>query len=165
MRTVILISAFLILLLGSCTTYKKVSLNNFQDYKVSYDERENLHYVLKSHKLHFSDPDSRINSNYYAADKSAIYKSQSVMVEENIVIPTGAIGVCVNSDEDNFIIDFGHGILVPFKVYSSYNKAKSEIVVDERAYSVEVSNRNASLYFDTREVKASNSSITSKPSL
>ena len=149
--------ALLPFILASCSPYQKVSLTNFKEYNVSYHERENLQYVLKAHELHYSDADNKYINNYYETDRSTIYKSHSFLMNDNIVIPTGADGVCVNADEDNFVIDFGDGVLVPFNVYNSFNSAKSEIEVDERGYRIERSNRNASLYFDTRGLRASKS--------
>ncbi len=151
-----LMPALLPLILGSCSAYQKVSLLTFNEYKVSYDERENLQYVLKTHNLHYSDADRRVHSNYYEPGKTTIYKSHSVHIEDNIVIPTGACGGCVNINSEHFVIDFGEGVLVPFKLYNEYATPKSEIVVDERRYRLKVSNRNSCLYFDTRGCKASN---------
>ena len=153
MKAIYGLLACLTIVLGSCSTYKKVSLNNFKEYKISHDERVNLQYVLRTRKLHYSDIDSRNNMNFYETDKSTLKESYSFLIQDNIVIPTGSSGVCVNPSDDNFTINFGKGIIVPFKVYNDYNKANSEIVVNERGYSFQVSNRNPSLYFNTRELK------------
>lgn len=153
MKSTFWLLACLPFILVSCSSYQKVSLTNFKEYKVAYNERGDLQYVLKTHKLHYSDIDRRYIINNYEAIESTAYESHSFHINDNIVIPTGAFGVCVNSYEDNFIIDFGKGVLVPFIVYNDNNRAKGKIVVDERAYSLVVSNRNASLYFNTRELK------------
>lgn len=133
MKSTFCLLAFLPFILLSCSGYQKVSLLSFEEYKLTSVERENLQYVLKTHKLHYSDIDKKYN----------------------IVIPTGANGVCVNSYDDILIIDFGKGVLVPFKVYTDDNKAKSKIEVDEREYSLEPSILNVHLYFDTRGLQTS----------
>jgi hypothetical protein len=154
MKTIYGLLACLPLILGSCSTYKKVSLNNFEEYSVSKNDVEDLQYVLKSNKLHYLATDSRNYVNLYEGDKSTPKESYSFLIQDNIVIPTGSRGVCVNPSNDNFAIDFGKGIIVPFKVYNDYNRANSEIVVNERTYSFQVSNQNPSLYFNIRELKS-----------
>ncbi len=148
--------SWLPIIMISCSVYQKVSLSNFEEYRVPFDERANMQYVLKARKLHYSTNDKLYN-NFYEDKRSKIHKSHSVLVEDNIVIPVGAHGVCVNSYDDNFIIDFGKGILVPFEIHDQYNRAKSKIEVDGRMYSREFSNRNARLYFVTRGIKTSKS--------
>jgi len=109
-----------------------------------------LHYVLKKHKLHYSDIDWKENSNFYTADASTPYYSRSAFYEENIVIPRGATGRCIHSRDDQFIIDFGEGMLVTFRLMNDGNKAKGKIVIEGRTYNIVDSNRKVSLYFDTR---------------
>jgi hypothetical protein len=156
-KSTLYVLACLPFILVSCSAYQKVSLLNFKEYNVSYNERGDLHYVLKKHSLHYSDTDSRNNNYYYETDQSTMYRSYSFLIEDNIVIPKGAPGVCVNFSEDNFIIDFGKGVLIPFKIHDGYNSAKSEIEVDGRKYNVEVSNRKGHLYFNTSGLKTSKS--------
>ncbi len=61
MKSTFCLIACLPFILASCSAYQKVSLINFKEYNVPYDERGNLHYVLKKHRLHYSDTDSRNN--------------------------------------------------------------------------------------------------------
>jgi len=149
------ILACLSLILVSCSSYQKVSITNFKKFKVSYNERQDLHYVLKTHKLHYSDTQKRYIINNYEVNESSPYESHNVHIKDNIVIPTGTNGLCVQSNDDHLTIDFGKGVLVPFIVYDDDNRVKANIVVDERMYSLVVSNRNARLCFDTRELKNS----------
>ncbi len=144
-------------LLASCTAYQKVSLINFKEYDVPYDEWGNLHYVLRKDRLHYSDTESRNDINYYDTDRSTLYNSHSFLIEDNVIIPTGAHGVCVNAYDDNFIIDFGDGVLVPFIVNKGNNRAESTIEVDGREYNIVVSNRTPCLYFYTRELEPAKS--------
>lgn len=150
MKPAICILTCLPFILGSCSGYQKVSLANFQENNISVEERENLHFVLKDHELHYSYSVGRITNTYYEADRNAIYKSLSGLIEENIVIPKGAPGKCVHATNDNFIIDFGDGVLVSFDVYQSFCRAKSELEVEERRYYIEAGDRIATLYFSTR---------------
>ena len=116
MKPVICIFIYLSFVLTSCSTYQKVSLSNFKEYNVSSDERENLHYVLKKHKLLYLDNDRRVRINNFGNDNSTIYDSQNLLIQDNVVIPTGAVGICINSSEDELVLDFGKGVIVPFKV-------------------------------------------------
>ncbi len=134
----------------SCSPYQKVSLSNFKEYEITSNDRVDLHYILKKHKLHYSDIDLKENSNFYAVDASTPYYSRSAVYEENIVIPRGATGRCIHSQDDQFIIDFGEGMLVTFRVMNESNKAKGKIIIEGRTYSLVDSNRMVSLYFDTR---------------
>ena len=61
---------------------------------------------------------------------------------------------------NNFTFKTNGGLLKEFIVLNDNNRAKGKIVVDERAYSLVVSNRNASLFFNTRELKKSKSRHT-----
>jgi len=142
--------AFLPFLLLSCSTYKKVSLANFEEYKLTSEGKRDLHYVLKTQKLHYSNIDRKENNNFYANGESVPYYSSSAIYEENIVIPNGAKGVCVHSRNDHFIIDFGEGVLVPFRIMNDDNRASGKIEVNGRTYSLVESNRKASLFFNTR---------------
>ena len=98
----------------------------------------------------------RVNkTNFYAADESTPYYSHSVIFEENIVIPTGATGLCLHSQDSQFIIDFGEGILVPFHVWNDDNRASDRIEADGRIYELVSSNRKATLFFNTRDLSGS----------
>lgn len=153
MKSVIYLFTCFPIILGSCSAYQRVALDNFKEYNISFEERGNLQYVLKKHKLHFSVTDATFNSNYFGPDKTVIYKDQEIQMNDNIIIPMGANGVCVNTNDDNFIIDFGEGVLVTFIVYGDDNGTKSEIEVEERRYSLEQGSQRACLYFETRELK------------
>ncbi len=139
----------------SCSPYQKVSLANFEAYEINSNAREDLSYILKTHKLHYSDIDRKDNTNFYNVDESTPYYSSSAIFEENIVIPSGAAGHCIHSQGDHFIIDFGEGVLVPFGILKNDNRAKSKIEVDGRLYKLVDSNRVASLFFDTRNLSNS----------
>ena len=144
-------------LLLSCSTYKIVSLTNFEEYEINSNEKEDLHYVLKTHKLLYSDIEEKHNIHHYEVNETKPFESHSVILEDNISIPTGASGLCINSQNDHFIIDFGKGVLVPFYIMNDNNKAKGKIVIDGRTYNLIDSNRKASLFFDTRSLTRSNS--------
>lgn len=156
MKSAFCLMACLPFILVSCSSYQKVSLSNFEEYKVSVNERGDLHYVLKTSKLQYSDTDRRYEVNNYGTDKSSPFESHQIQIQDNIVIPTGAHGACVGSKDDQLIIDFGKGVLIPFIVLNDHNRATGKIKIDERLYSLEVSNRNACLYFDTRKLKTDN---------
>lgn len=162
MKSTFCLFAFLPFILVSCSAYKKVSLTNFEEYQVPKNKRGDLHYVLKTHKLLYSDIDRRYNIHNYMVNESTPYESHSVNIEDNIVIPTGAFGVCVHTHDDHFIIDFGKGVLVPFILLNDDNRAKGKIVVDERTYSLVVSNRKSRLFFDARDLNRSASRRTAR---
>ena len=143
----------LLLILVSCSTYQQVSLSNFTKYGISNDERVNLQYVLKRDNLHYSFTDSRYIINNYEANESEAYESHNVHIDDNIVIPTGACGVCVHSNDDHYVIDFGKGVFVPFMVSSENNRAKDKMVMGERTYALNAGHRNARLYFNSRALK------------
>ena len=77
----------LLLILVSCSSYEKVSLSSFKEYMVSYEERTDLQYVLKKHRLHYSDTDRRFIINNFEANESEAYERHNVHFEDNIVIP------------------------------------------------------------------------------
>jgi hypothetical protein len=157
MKSPVYFFAFLPFLLLSCSAYKEVSLSNFENYKVTSNIKEDIHYVLKTYKLIYSDIDRIHNIHHYEINESTPFESHSVIFEDNIVIPTGASGVCIHSQDDNFIIDFGKGVLVPFSIMNDDNKAKGKIVIDGRTYSLVDSHRKASLFFDSRSLTSSGS--------
>jgi len=150
MRPILNVVVCLPLLVSSCSAYEKVSLSNFQKLGVSNEARESLPYVLKANQLHYTDAEGRINNNFYGPDNSDILSSSSALIEENIIVPKGARGVCVDSRDGSLTIDFGSGILVPFIIYDSYNRAIGELVVNERNYGINAGKRHATLYFDAR---------------
>lgn len=139
------------IMLGSCSAYKKVSLNNFNKYDISLDERSDLQYVLKKHKLHYADMASRNNINFYKEDESTIRENYSFLIENNVEIPTGARGLCVDSQDDQLIVEFGEGINVPFMLYNKNNRPKVKIMVNGKVYNLEVSYRIPRLYFYQKE--------------
>lgn len=150
MKSPTFVYVLLAFLLLSCSTYEKVSLANFEEYMINSNEMENLQYVLKTHKLHYSVVDRVNKTNFYSVDESTPYYSSSAIIEENIVIPNGATGLYRYSRDNQFIIDFGEGILVPFHVRSADNRASDKIEVDGRIYKLVNNNRKATLYFDSR---------------
>jgi hypothetical protein len=141
---------FLPLIFASCSSYQKVTLTNFKKYEISFNERKDLQYVLKKHKLHYSEPDRKFIINNHNANESEAYESHNIQIDDHIVIPKGALGVCINSNDDYFVIDFGKGIFVPFIISNENNRARAKIVAGERAYDLEASRRNAMLYFNHR---------------
>ncbi len=155
MKSLIFVIAFVAPILVSCSTYKEVSLMNFKEYEITSNDRLDQHYVLKTHKLHYSDINRIVHNHYYEVDESTPYVSHSESIEDNIVIPTGASGVCVHTQDDHFIIDFGKGVEVPFIVLQDDNRAKKRIEVDERTYRLLKSKRQARLFFDTRNLRRS----------
>lgn len=155
MNSPIYLIIILPILFISCSTYQKVTISNFTEYEITSDEKEDLHYVLKKHKLHYSDIDWKENSNFYTVDGSTPYHSRSAVYEENIVIPRGATGRCIHSQDDQFTIDFGEGIHITFLVLNDDNRASAKIEVDGRIYSIAGSNQEASLFFDTRGLSGS----------
>jgi len=154
MKSIYGLLACLPLMLGSCSTYKEVSLNNFKEYSVSGNDLEELQYVLKYNKLHYQATDSRNYMNLYEGDNSTPKESYSFLVQDNIIIPNGSKGVCVNPSVDNFAIDFGKGVIVHFRIYDGYNTANREIAVNRRRYVIQENNKSACLYFNIRELKS-----------
>jgi hypothetical protein len=142
--------ALLICLLSSCSPYQRVSLTGFKNYNISSDKREDLQYVLKKQRLHYWDTDTRYQVHNYDGNSTNPYESHQIHLHDHIVIPKGAVGVCIHSVDDHLLIDFGEGVLVPFLVLKEDNRANNTIRADERVYYLEASNRKARLYFDTR---------------
>jgi hypothetical protein len=138
--------------MGSCSSYKEVSLNSFKEYKIDKSDWGNIQYVLRGHKLLYTDIDSRNNVYLLDTDQSTIKESYSYLIQDNIVIPKGSSGICVGHSKNNLIIDFGKGIIVPFVVSDDQNRANSELIIDERTYSLVISNRSPGLYFYTRDL-------------
>ena len=142
--------ALLSLLLLSCSSYEKVTLANLEEYGISNEEREKLPYVLKTHKLHYLLVDRVDKTNFYTIGESTPYYSRSAIFEENIVIPTGTTGLCFFSRGNQFIIDFGEGIRVPFHIHSDDNRASDRIKLEGRIYKLVPNRRKPTLFFDTR---------------
>lgn len=150
MKWTLCILSCLPLILVSCSTYKEVSLCNFREYEVTSDQRADLHYVMKKHKLHYSDSNRRYQINNYGSDGTTYYDSQDLLIMDNIVIPAGSAGVCINSNDNTLLIDFGKGVVIPFLVSDEGNSATGEIEMEDRLYNLESNRRNARLYFDTK---------------
>jgi hypothetical protein len=153
MKAISSVIACISIIMGSCSTYKEVSLNSFKEYNIAESDWGNIQYVLKGHKLLYTDIDSRNNVYLLETDKSTIKDSYSYLIQDNIMIPKGSSGVCVGHSKNSLIIDFGKGIIVQFVVSDVQNRANSELVIDERAYSLEISERTPSLYFNTRDLQ------------
>ena len=156
MKAICSVVACLAIIIGSCSPYKEVSLNSFKEYNIGESEWGNIQYVLKGHKLLYTDINSRNNVYLLESDKSTVKESYSYLVQDNIMIPKGSSGVYVGHSNNNFKIDFGKGIIVQFVVSDDQNRANSELIVDQRAYSLESSNRIPGLYFNTRELQRKN---------
>lgn len=153
MKTICSLLICMSIILGSCSAYQTVTLNSFEEYNIPEDERENIHYILKGNKLQYINIESRNNVFLLEPDKTKISESYSYLIQDNIVIPNGSSGVCVGHSNNNLIIDFGKGIIVPLILSKDQNRAQNEISIDEREYSLQLSNRTPGLYFNTREIK------------
>ena len=92
--------------------------------------------------------------NLYEGDRSTPKENYSYLVQDNIIIPTGSKGVCVNPSVDSFAIDFGKGVIVHFRIYEGYNRANREIALNHRRYIIQENNKNPCLYFNIRELKS-----------
>ena len=156
MKIICSVITSLSIILGSCSSYTKVSLDSFKEYNIAKSDLGEIQYVLKGQKLLYSDIDSRNNVNLLEADKSTIKESYSYLIQDNIMIPKGSSGLCVGHSKNNLTIDFGKGIIVPFVVSKDQNRARSELIIDERVYSLVLSTRPPSLHFNTRELKYNN---------
>ena len=92
--------------------------------------------------------------NLYEGDRSTPKESYSYLIQDNIIIPTGSKGVCVNPSVDSFAIDFGKGVIVHFRIYEGYNRANREISVNPRRCIIQENNKNSGLCFNIRELKS-----------
>ena len=147
-----IILALLAIIPGSCSAYKRVSLHNFDRYQISREERQGQQYVLKRYRLHYVAAESKHNiHDVHETGGTPVEETYSFLIEDNIVIPAGAHGVCTDPRDDPFIIDFGEGIQIPFRVSDGHNRAGHEIMVHERLYRLKGSNRNPSLFFRITE--------------
>lgn len=147
---------FLIILV-SCSPYRKVSLSNFREYKVSPAEMKNLSYVLKKQRLHYSDTDRRYIINNYNLTETEAYESHNIRIDDNIVIPVGAQGVCIHQDSKHFVVDFGKGVQVPFIVQEENNRPKDKFVIGKRVYGLDPVHQKARLYFKPAYLKSKKS--------
>ncbi len=137
-------------IMASCSTYKKASLSNFEEYQISESHISDLEFVLKKQKLHYSHTDRREQVNNYQAGESTPYESYNVHFQDNILIPQGATGVCIHTDMRYLLIDFGEGVRVPFVLSEEGNHAKKRIEIYQQNYGLSENHRPASLYFNTR---------------
>ncbi|MEN8202298.1 MAG: hypothetical protein ABFS28_06860 [Bacteroidota bacterium] len=111
--------------------------------------------MLKKKKLHYSGKEGQNNYNTYDKNDGSLVNSRSAIIENNIIIPKGARGRCVETSGDQLFIDFGEGIVVPFRVYGNDNSPENMIEVDQRTYDIVINHRTASLYFDVNNLAGS----------
>lgn len=137
-------------ILLSCSTYKKVSLSNLEEYQISEKQLSELEFVLKKQKLHYLFTDRQYQVNNYMANEPTPFDSYKANLQDNIVIPKGAAGACVNPEMRYFIIDFGMGVQVPFILSEEGNHAKKRIEINQQVYSLSENHRPACLYFKFR---------------
>jgi hypothetical protein len=143
----------LLLIAASCSTYKELSFSTLGKYNVTLNERLKLHYVLKKHDLLYTDNDRRVRINNFGSGSTLLHDSRNLLIQDNVLIPKGAAGVCISSSEDVLVLDFGEGVLVPFKLGLEENRASGIIEVDNREYRLQPAKRNPSLYFNRRRVE------------
>jgi hypothetical protein len=148
MKTVSGICICMLCLLASCYPYKKVSSNNFRDYDIPKNELEHLHYVLKKKDLHYVNEAEQNNYNIYNRQDGSLTDSQRVLIKNNLVIPKGATGKCVHVTDDQLLIDFGEGVVIPFILHANNNSPATKIRVDQRSFGIKVLHRSSSLYID-----------------
>jgi len=142
------ISGCMLFFLVSCSPYQKVSSITFSEYDIHGTDKTSVDYVLKKRNLHYSSAVAQNNFNTYDRADGALIDSQSTLEENHLIIPKGAHGICVNATIDQLHIDFGKGIIIPFRIYSHDNSPGNQIVIDQRTYGIVVKKRTASLYFD-----------------
>ncbi len=153
MKPAICLFLFIISIASSCSTYREVSYSNFGKYNVTPNERVKLHYILKKHDLLYTDNDRRVRINNFAAGNTRLHDSRNLLIQDNVLIPKGAAGVCISSSKDVLVLDFGEGVLVPFKLGLEENRASGIIEVDNREYRLQPAKRNPSLYFNRRRAE------------
>ena len=139
-------------ILVSCSTYKKASLGNFEEYQISESQLSGLEFVLKKQKLHYSHTNRQLQLNNYQTDESTPHESYNVHFQDNILIPKGAPGVCVHTNMPYLIIDFGEGVRVPFVLSEKGNHAKKSAEIYQENYSLSANHRPAYLYFKPKEL-------------
>lgn len=153
LKSVISVFAFLPIILVSCSTYKKVSMRNFVEYSVNGFERENLHYILKKGDLLYRKNNGNVRINNYYNGNNTIYNRQDLLIQDNILIPTGAEGICIKSGEEELVVDFGKGVVVPFKVSYEDNRAAGAIKIEKSEYRLESAKRGSRLYFNSADLR------------
>jgi hypothetical protein len=112
------------------------------------EELVNLHYVTKKKELHYAAKASQNNHKVYNRQDGSLKTSYSTLTENNLLIPKGASGKCVDASENQLIIDFGEGVVIPFRIYSHDNSPANQIFLDQQSFDIVVVNRTATLYFD-----------------
>lgn len=137
-------------ILVSCSPYKIVSLSNLVEYQISETQIVDMEFVLKKQKLHYLHTDRRYQVNNYVANEPTPFDSYKANIQNNILIPKGATGVCNNPKMQNFIIDFGEGVRVPFVLSEEGNHAKRRVEINQLVYSLSENPRAAYLYFKSR---------------
>lgn len=148
MKSVHGITFSLLLFLSSCYPYKKVSTDNFRVYGIPKGELEYLHFIIKEKDLHYVAEASRNNYNIYNRQDASLTDSYSTLTENNLLIPKGASGKCVDASEDQIQIDFGEGVVILFRIHGQDNSPANQISVDQQSFDIVVHKRTASLYFD-----------------
>ena len=139
-------------ILLNCSSYKKVSLINLEEYQISKTEISDLEFVLKIQKLHYLHTDRHYQVNNYMVNESTPFDSYKVNFQDNIMIPKGTSGVCIYPEMQYLIIDFGEGVLVPFILSEEGNHAKRRIEINQQNYSLTENHRAACLYFNSKEL-------------
>ena len=137
-------------MLLSCSPYKKVSLSNLEEYQISETQTSDLEFVLRKQKLHYLHTDRQYQVNNYMANVSTPFDSYKVNLQDNILIPKGAAGACINPEMKYLIIDFGEGVRIPFILSEEGNHAKKRIQINQQVYSLSENHRSACLYFNSK---------------
>ena len=125
-------------------------MSNLEEYQISETQLSELEFVLKKQKLHYLHTDRQYLLNNYLATESTPFDSYKVNLQDNIVIPKGAAGACINPKMRYFTIDFGEGVLVPFILSEDGNHAKKRIEINQQVYSLSENHRPACLYFNSK---------------
>lgn len=142
------ITGCMLLILVSCSSYQKVCSSNFDSYGQGDMEAETHNYVLKKRDLHYTSKVALNNYQRYNSRDGFLTDSRSAIVEDNLVIPKGARGTCLYASNDSLFIDFGEGVVIPFRIHSHDNSPANQISVDQQSFDIVVVNRTATLYFD-----------------
>lgn len=142
------ITGCMLLILVSCSSYQKVCSSNFDSYGQGDMEAETHNYVLKKRDLHYTSKVALNNYQRYNSRDGFLTDSRSAIVEDNLVIPKGARGTCLYASNDSLFIDFGEGVVIPFRIYSHDNSPANQILLDQQSFDIVVGNRTATLYFD-----------------
>ena len=145
-HTPLLLGIF-IFLMFSCSPYRKVSKNNLVKYTLPSTDLANLGYVLKKGKLHYSGTDRMVEIRNQTRPGSPEYDRYIAETRNNIVVPKGATGVCIFSDPDQLVIDFGEGVRIPFQLLDQTNTAADTIRLNRQPYYLNGRNHKSCLYF------------------